>query len=90
MRTALPLAIAAAVVLTGCGAAVKRENQSYRLHGPACEQLGYKVTSDEWAACAVKLERARVIRMESIQVETAADQTKTMTCDLTVRPTVCK
>lgn len=78
------------LIAAGCGQAAKREVRTYRLHGAACEQLGHKVTSDGWADCSVKLERARVVHMESIQVETAADPTKTMTCDLKVRPTVCK
>lgn len=88
MRYLCPLLL---IVLVGCGGAeVKREVRSYQLHGAACEQLGHKATSDSWSECSIKLERARVYRMESIQMETAADPKKTMTCDLKVRPTVCK
>ena len=47
------------LLLSGCGQAGKREVRSYRLHGAACEQLGYKATSDAWSDCAKKLERAR-------------------------------
>lgn len=84
------LCILVLVVLSGCNQAAKREVRSYRLHGDACQNLGYKTAGDEWAGCTARLERARAMRVESFEAETATDPKKTMKCDFTVRPTVCK
>ena len=76
------------VLLAILGCAHKREVRSYRMHGNACEQLGYDAGSDDWAGCTTRLERARNARLKDLDMETSKGET--MSCDLSKRPTVCK
>lgn len=71
--------------LAGC--AHRRQARGDRLHGSACEQLGYRAGSLDWGDCTDRLERARVARRSSVEMDTADG--KLMPCDLTQRPSVC-
>jgi len=60
MRPLLLLAIAA--VLAGCAtpaeraARIEREiDEMIAVYGPACEKLGYKVETDQWRDCVLRL-----------------------------------
>lgn len=85
-RMRIYLVVLMSLVMLGC--AHKREVRGNRIHSEACQSLGFTVGSEDWAGCTAQLERARVARAKTVEMNTADG--RVMSCDLTKRPSVCE
>lgn len=59
--TAISIALAAAITMTGCASPQERAAKLVEKLGPYCEGLGYKKDTDPWRAC-IQAEYARITK----------------------------